>query len=64
MSEELDAAIARIRAICADKSKWKSTDIIVPVATSLNNNELVEIDICETIGKAPRWSGDVNDATC
>ena len=54
MSEELDAAIARIKAICADKSKWKSTDI---------NNELVEIDICETIGKAPRWSGDANDST-
>ena len=64
MSAELDAAIARIKAICRDKNKWKSTDIIVPVATSLNNNELVEIDICQTIGKAARRNGDINDLTC
>ena len=52
------------QSICRDKNKWKSTDIIIPVATSLNNNEVVQIDICQTIGKAARRNGDINDLTC
>ena len=49
---------------CADKNRWIASDIIVPVTTTLENNELVDIDISNTIGKVSRFVGDVNDLTC